>query len=444
MLITIRAINISMELWGCLISVLIVIYVMHGKKPLSSRTKYFVALVLVQALLLYSDAMGFLFEGDPSHFHWNVVHIANFLVFFLGYVLLLLFAHYLIACLEEFGPISRRLLYILRVVAITGMVLTIVSQFNHMYYVIDAESIYVRQDWFWLSQVLGILGLGINAIGFMKYKERLDRVRRVCFGLYFILPSAAMVIQIFSYGLALLNMVNAFCLMVIFLFVQENYARQELILSQQVSLQDQELSNNQVMLAQTRMDLMRSQIQPHFIYNTLSTIGELCLTNPLKAHEIVQEFSQYLRGNFDEMECNTPICLSSEIEHVKHYTAIEKVRFPDMQIHYDLQAEEFCLPALTIQPLVENAIKHGLMGLESGGSVVISTYETSTSYCVSVRDDGVGFDVKKPWPETGRKHLGLVNIRDRVKVMCGGSLIVESQPGCGTTALISIPKGDMV
>ena len=99
---------------------------------------------------------------------------------------------------------------------------------------------------------------------------------------------------------------------------------------------------------------------------------------------------------------------------------------------------DFVLPALSVQPLVENAIKHGLMRLESGGTVVIRSYETDTHFCVEVKDDGVGFDTSLPIEE--KKHVGLRNIRGRLKAMVNGELTIESQIGAGTKAVIMIPK----
>lgn len=439
----IRAVNISMELWGCLLSLLIAIYILQEKKPLRPRSRAFLLIVLCQALLLLGDAMGFSFEGDPAYLNYCVVSVGNFLVFALGYVLLVLFTQYLTAYLSESGPVSRVPLYITRTLAVIAVGLVILSQFNHMYYVINADSVYVRQDMFWLSQAFGILGMCVNAVFLLLYHKRIDSKDRIVLWLYILLPVAAMAVQLFIYGPALLNLANTFCLIVIFLFIQMNHVRHVILQEQTISQQTAELSHSQAKLVQTRMDLMRSQIQPHFIYNTLGTISVLCLTQPQKAAEIVQEFSQYLRGNFDDLEINSPIRLSREIEHVKHYTAIEHVRFPDMDIRYDLRSDEFFLPALSIQPLVENSIKHGLMGLEHGGSVVISTYETATAYCVCVKDNGVGFDPTTPLSPYGRRHLGIANIRERIEIMCGGTLTIDSVPGLGTTALISIPKEDM-
>ena len=191
-------------------------------------------------------------------------------------------------------------------------------------------------------------------------------------------------------------------------------------------------------LTESRIATMISQIQPHFIYNTLGTIEQLCITEPDAASKLVRNFSLYLRGNFSELDNAKPIRFSQEMNHVKHYTDIEQVRFPDMTIQYDLRSVEFLLPALSVQPLVENAIKHGLMGLEKGGIVTISAYETEKFYVVEVTDDGVGFDMSAGYDES--KHVGIKNIRGRIEAMCDGTLTIESEIGKGTKATIRIPR----
>ena len=199
-----------------------------------------------------------------------------------------------------------------------------------------------------------------------------------------------------------------------------------------------EKNRMEAQLKESRISIMLSQIQPHFIYNTLGTIERMCLKDPEKAFHLVRNFSLYLRGNFSELDSVTPIRFAEELKHVEYYVNIEKVRFPDMHIAYDVNATEFVLPALSVQPLVENAIKHGLMRLESGGTVVIRSYETETHFCVEVTDNGAGFDTAAPIDE--KKHVGLRNIRGRLSAMVNGDLILESEVGVGTKAVIMIPK----
>ena len=191
-------------------------------------------------------------------------------------------------------------------------------------------------------------------------------------------------------------------------------------------------------LTESRVSTMMSQIRPHFIYNTLGSIEQLCSIDPPKAGELVHNFAKYLRGNFGELDNPKPILMSQEMEHVHHYISIENVRFPDMTFSFEMNSGDFHIPALTIQPIVENAIKHGLMKLQKGGTIHVVSYETDTHYCVSVEDDGVGFDTNVLHDE--RKHLGIRNIRGRLEAMVNGTLEIESTQGVGTKVLIQIPK----
>ena len=191
-------------------------------------------------------------------------------------------------------------------------------------------------------------------------------------------------------------------------------------------------------LTESRVSTMMSQIRPHFIYNTLGSIEQLCNIDPSKAGELVHNFAKYLRGNFGELDNPKPILMSQEMEHVHHYISIENVRFPDMTFSFEMNSKDFHIPALTIQPIVENAIKHGLMKLQKGGTIRVVSYETDTHYCVTVDDDGAGFNTDVLFDE--RKHVGIRNIRGRLKAMVNGTLEIESTEGVGTKVLITIPK----
>ena len=191
-------------------------------------------------------------------------------------------------------------------------------------------------------------------------------------------------------------------------------------------------------LTESRLSTMMSQIRPHFIYNTLGSIEQLCKLDPPKAGELVHNFSKYLRGNFGELDNPKPILMSQEMQHVHHYVRIENVRFPDMTFTFEMNSSDFRIPALTVQPIVENAIKHGLMKLTKGGNIRVISEETDTDYRILVEDDGVGFDTGAIKEDRG--HVGLRNIRERLKVMVNGSLEIESTVGVGTRVLIKIPK----
>ena len=130
-----------------------------------------------------------------------------------------------------------------------------------------------------------------------------------------------------------------------------------------------------------------------------------------------------------------------EMSFVKSYLDIEKVRFDDeLQITFDLPVTNFKLPVLTVQPIVENAVKHGTSKKEGISTLCISTRETDNCYEIEIRDTGAGFDTTLPIDK--HKHVGISNIRQRLKHLCNGTLSIESRIGEGTTAIIRIPKAE--
>ena len=190
--------------------------------------------------------------------------------------------------------------------------------------------------------------------------------------------------------------------------------------------------------AEKRIEIMMTQIQPHFLYNTLSTIQSLCRTNPEKASETTERFATYLRHNIDFIEQPNLIPIESEIEHTRIYSDIEMIRFPKIKVNYDVQSESFLVPQLSVQPIVENAIRHGVRGRDDG-EVTVSVRDIDNCYKIDISDNGVGFDVNNPNPHGG-SHIGISNVRERIEKMCSGTMRVYSTPGKGTVVSILIPK----
>lgn len=191
----------------------------------------------------------------------------------------------------------------------------------------------------------------------------------------------------------------------------------------------------------SRTAIMLSQIKPHFLHNSLGVIQELCHTEPLAAEDAIGNFAKYLRGNMSALESDELIPFKKELEHAKCYLEIEKLRFGDqLKVEIFEQDVYFRLPALTIQPLVENAVRHGARKREDGGTVTVSAAEYPDRYEVVIRDNGPGFDVTAS-RQDGKMHIGITNVRERLQRMCGGDLRIESAPGQGTKAIIILPKG---
>ncbi|MBQ9329155.1 MAG: histidine kinase [Solobacterium sp.] len=189
--------------------------------------------------------------------------------------------------------------------------------------------------------------------------------------------------------------------------------------------------------AQSRIQIMMTQIQPHFLYNTLSTIQSLCRTDPEQAFNVTEKFGTYLRQNLDSLNQTTLIPIQDELEHTRVYTEIEMVRFPRIRIEYDIRDTDFSVPALTIRPLVENAIRHGVR-IRPNGLVRVCTQKTEEGHEIIISDNGIGFDVNQ-LTQSEETHIGIRNVWERIETMCGGTLVVDSQPDQGTTITIRIP-----
>ena len=196
-------------------------------------------------------------------------------------------------------------------------------------------------------------------------------------------------------------------------------------------------------LLQMRVSIMVSQIQPHFLYNSLTSIAQLCEKNPSLAKKATIEFADYMRHNMNSLKDEKPVPFESELNHLKTYLSLEKMRFGDeLNIVYDIKTTNFKIPSLALQPLVENAVKHGVGMKEDGGTVTIATNENENNFEIIVSDDGVGFDVSVP-KNDGRAHVGMENVKNRLKTMCDATIETESTIGKGTVVKIFIPKEDI-
>lgn len=176
------------------------------------------------------------------------------------------------------------------------------------------------------------------------------------------------------------------------------------------------------------------------MYNVLNSIYYLCKHDPLTARDMVDKFSDYLRNNMASLEKKGLIPFREEYQHVQTYLSLEQLRFQkQLRIVESIETMDFRLPPLTLQPLVENAVRHGVTKKKGGGTVTISTRETASAYLVTVHDTGNGFDPAH-YADDGKVHIGIRNVRERLERMVGGTLTIESTPETGTTATILIPK----
>lgn len=197
-----------------------------------------------------------------------------------------------------------------------------------------------------------------------------------------------------------------------------------------------------------RLNIATAQLKPHFLYNCLSTIYMLCEEDAERAQSAVSVFSDLLRGTLDSINGSDTVPFSWEKKQIEDHLYMEKLRFGDkIQVTYQIGTEDFALPPLSVQSLVDNAVKHGIGRTKKHVSICITTEETQDGVTVTVQDDGEGFDpsVLEEMNSAAdgkeeRTHLGIAIVRERVSLICGGTLTVYSRPGEGTTASIFLPR----
>jgi two-component system, LytTR family, sensor kinase len=215
--------------------------------------------------------------------------------------------------------------------------------------------------------------------------------------------------------------------------------------SGQLELAELDRSRTQLMEAEVRA--LRAQISPHFIYNSLTAIASFVRTDPERARELLTEFADFTRYSFRRHGDFTT--LAEELRSIERYLVLEKARFGDrldVRLRVAPEVLSVALPFLSLQPLVENAVRHGIEGKSDTGHVSITAQDAGQDALIHIEDDGVGED-----PERVRRALagdssvdsvGLGNVDVRLRTVFGDDygLVVETAPGAGTRVTVRIPK----
>lgn len=425
-----QSLHVALEAWGVIFCLIAALCLSFGSKKEGRRTNYIICVQIVVACYLLADALAWLYRGMAGPVGYWIVRISNCCVFIIALVITIIFHLYL--CNLLFAGDWKTLKKIVRVFAVLGIcaigiVLVIISQFTDLYYYFDENNFYHRNTWHTLHMCLALLALLLDLSLILQYRKRLSKNMYVALLSYFFLPFIATIIQIFYYGISLVNF--AVSVSTIFIFVTE------------IVEQSRTLTQKEEEVYEMRANMMLSQIRPHFIYNTLTIIKHLCKKDPDMAAETVDEFANYLRGNLESLSLRHPISFEQELNHVKNYLAIEKKRFGDLiTVEYHIEDTNFRLPALTLQPIVENAVKHGIRKRMDGGTIRIYSKKEERFHVIRVVDDGVGFEqTDETEKEETSKHTGIENVRARLEYISSGTLMIQSKKGFGTTVEICIP-----
>lgn len=393
--------------------------------PLTTEIFGFYLLILLYNLW---DILILFWEGGSGVVPYYGLRIAMFFSFTVGaflsiYFVMVVKKQVMSKCDQAIGI----LLYFLIFMQVVLLLALAVTPFNDFLYSFDQSNVYHRESGFMLWH-------GVTDVSFVCLAIIIIAYWRIIYPSLRIVLISAAVLALSGFGLSLhytmIDFNNIVVLIIAFLlFVM--YERNRSLYLAEMSME----------LVETQGQIMVSQIGPHFLFNTLTSIIYYIDKDSALAKKSLMELSKYLRMNIKSLESLDPIQFDEELSHVKKYLELEKLRFGDrLKLEFDIEETDFRIPTLTIQPLVENAVRHGIRAREDGcGSIRISTKNENGTVVITIEDDGVGFDISQLQVQD-KTHVGIRNIKMRLEHMVDAKLYIDSTPGKGTKCRILLPK----
>ena len=381
--------------------------------------KFFITLFTTLTLLVIS------YFADSFLLLCSNVAMAGKILVFFQYLLIpatmFMFTIFLLHCCEENWRKSK-IFYSALITLVIFLILLVINQFTGIFYYVTEENIFYRNEFHSILMLPFILIAVLNLFAVVKRRKILSRK----YFQSFMVNTLPMTFAIFFHTIIFNPLVIAlgitFSALGMFVIILIDHVEKFL-------RQQREISNQQA-------NILVLQMRPHFIYNTMTSIYYLCAQNPKQAQKVTLDFTNYLRKNFMAIAYEGTILFSEELEHTKAYLSIEQAQFEEnLFVEYDTPYINFKIPPLTLQPIVENCVKHGLDLDSEPLRILILTRETKSGNVIIVEDNGVGFE-----PDDSRENFALKNIQKRLEMFCGGNLKIYPREGGGTIVKILIPR----
>lgn len=419
-----KMINLAIELSGLVLCFLGSVLAMINGTMYKLAKRYFTLSFCCLMMETVCNMAGQIMRGLPGESYRISLYVSNFGEFLFGFFMPFITTKLLLTIIDKDRK-WKKMNIILWDYLFTAVILLVISQFTGLFYTIDASNVYHRSSAFFISFLLGEIIVILDVILIIRYRDMLGKRGKTAFIIYFAVPVIANIIQLFIYGIYIKLFSEIFSSLILFVFI---------LLEQTAKYYQKERE-----IKDMRMAIMLSQIQPHFLYNTLDGIYYLCGSDPKTAQKAVLDFSDYLRANMASLDSPRCIPFYEELKHISAYLNLRKLSLKDrLNVVLNTEEKDFFVPPLSVQPIVENAVKHGIGKKIEGGIVTVSTRKENGYYIITVEDDGIGFDIG-PSAEDGKQHIGIKNVRQRLENEVGGTLDIFSEKGKGTRAVIKIP-----
>ena len=434
-------IHISFEFWGSIFCLLAMIAVYASRSIDEKRAGLLMGILLMCALIGIFDGISWIFEGNPSGFAGFMERGSVFLMFVCQNILILwgtmYFRYLMLTSNTAQGETSRRkwlwdrLVNFVAVCCIITISLLVLSQFIPILYSFDENNTYYRLPLSLIQQILpGICMFGLLYFT-LKYRRFLYKEDLACVILCCILSVLSAVSLALSFGISASVFVADMCGILMFI----SY---EILGGHKAVKKEVELAEKDAAIAHQKIRIMQNQIRPHFIFNSILAIKQLCVEDPQTAASALQHFATYLRMNLEAMTDDRLVPFDREIDCIREYVALEQADpANEFEVFYELEFIDFTLPLLTVEPMVENAIRHGLASRKKDGIVKIKSYHDEDHVVILVEDNGSGYG-SETRQQAEHRSIGIQNVKDRLSMQCKGELSIINT-GRGTIVKIDIP-----
>ena len=433
--------HICFEFWGSIFCFLAGIAVYASRGIDKKRANLLIGVLVSSALVGIADAVAWIFDGNPLKTAFFAVRISTFLLFLFQNILIqygTAYYRYLMITAKTSGEERKKIMktwnglmsFVSLCCSIT-VILVIVSQFFPILYAFDDNNSYYRLPLSVIQQILPAVSMFVLLFFAFRDRKHLYKEDFSCLILCIALSVISAVSMALHYGISMSVFVSDIC--ALFMFVSY-----EIFGGHVAARREVEIAERDADIAHQKIRIMQNQIRPHFIFNSLLAIKQLCVEDPNTAADALQHFASYLRVNLEAMTDERLVPFERELDCIREYVALEQADpANEFQVVYDLSFVDFEIPLLTVEPMVENAIRHGLASRKKDGIVRIKTYQENGMATILVEDNGSGYG-SETRQQAEHRSVGIANVKERLKMQCGGDLSIINT-GRGTIVKIDIP-----
>jgi sensor histidine kinase YesM len=379
-----------------------------------------------------------IFEGDVSTPAVIGQRISMFCYFLAGAFQTLFFLQLLKdQVAERIGskPLKYAILGV-QLLHVICLFLLLITPFTNVLYRFDEQNIYRRGPLFFVWNAATIIAFIFIVAVTVAYREKMEKLLIQIVSVATVIPLISFALNTFYTEINFNTLSASITALIIFILYQKERTKIYVQNARELERAQTQLAESRLLLEESKNRTLMAQIQPHFINNSLMAIRSQCYDYP-EIYESITDFSRYLRSNFEALGDTRLILFEQEMENIEAYLSLERRNFQDrLNVEYDIECDDFLIPALSVQPLVENAVRHGIGTYEKGGTVWIKSKRCGDMIVIEVIDDGSGKSHITPQQEN-RKGIGIDNVRKRLQSQNLGELeIITGEHG--TTARITV------